>query len=288
LRLATLCVWFALATTARADELAIADCAGASAQAITKLVQLELASQDLHARGVSLQCEGTQAQIAVRDANDVTQALTLSLDDTQPEARARLLALTIAELVATHQLEEPAASVAVQAPVPPRVERRASLWLGAGVSRQASLWLPTIHAGAGYDWGRVVAEADLRFDWRTVDGPRASTRARVLSLSLAPLHALRRGRTMLALGAGLRVGWAQLEAVAREEALVGRTLHGVYVAPIARGVLALALSDRWSTRLDLELGYVLRGLRGLDAEGASLLKLEGLRSSATLALALAL
>ncbi|MET0285492.1 MAG: hypothetical protein ABW352_13515 [Polyangiales bacterium] len=272
--------WLALVSVARADELSIADCAGASAQAIRKLVQLELASQELVAREVSLHCEGTQARITVQ-----TQALTLSLDETQPEARARLLALTIAELVATHRLEEPAR---VEAPPPAPPVRRSSLWLGAGALRQGSLWLPTLVAGAAYDFGRLAGQGDLAFEARSVGSAQASTRVRVLSLSLAPMIPLPHRRFTFALGAGLRVGWAWLAAEARDDALVGRSLSGVYVAPIARGAAAYTWNARWATRLDLELGYAVKALRGLDADGVTLLKLEGLRTSATLSLSLAL
>jgi hypothetical protein len=291
---------FVLAFTAvaRADdlvELSIDDCAGASRAAISKLVRLELPAQDEPAPAAtmraSLRCRGEVADLVVHDARG-TQELSLSLHDTPLQARPRLLALSIAELVATGRLE-PSAPVAPVAPAPiATVARtvRASLWLSFGVLREAkpALWSPLLALAAGYDWGSIAGLADLAFESGESRSERAAVRARVLSLSLVPMLPLLRGRVPLALGVGARAGWAWLDARPHSSDLAGRALSGPYFAPVARAALGLALSERWSLRLELELGYVVKGLRGLDADGSALLKLADWRSSASLGIGVAL
>lgn len=265
---------FVLTPTLAGAQLSLEDCPGAPAAATTKLVQLELAGEPAE---VSLRCQGETANIVVRG----TSPMSLSLTATPPAARPRLLAISIAELVATSRLEGPTPPLALPKP------RAVSLWLEAGAAIAPDLWSPTLLAGGSYGY-RILAQADLALEAGRRETRAATLYARMLSLSVAPLVPVLRGRTSVALGVGMRLGWAWLSASSRREGVVGQGLSGLYAASIARAMMAVVLHERWSLRLDLELGYVVKAVRGLDAGGEKLLELAGLRTAAALGLQLAL
>jgi hypothetical protein len=302
-------VWlfsFALpCTLAAADadvvRLSIPDCEDASGAEIAKLVGLELAPKlttvideslpaSMHA---SLHCAELRATITVEDEARATPLeLTLSLADTRSEARARLLALAVAELIATSRLERSPARPPPLAAVPEsstesRPELWREVWLGAGVMRafEPGVWLPALAVGAADSFGRFAGSADAGFAWGEQRSSAARIRVRVLSLSLAPALQLEGDRVGGSLAVGLRAGYAWLLATPREAGVSGRQLSGVFLAPVARGALELRVSEAWRARLGLELGYVIKPVRGLDADQSTLLALRGVFASALLAIA---
>jgi hypothetical protein len=278
-------------------RLSVPDCENASGAEIAKLVGLELAPKltvvlddsqpaTLSAR---LRCADARAFITVEDAARATPlTLSLSLADTRSEARARLLALAIAELIATSRLEQSSAQkpAAVAAAKPAR-EAPLTLWLGAGALRafQPASWLPTLALGAADSFGRLALSADLEFAWGEQSGSEALVQMRLLSLSLAPALQLTAGRVDASVGVGLRAGYAWLLATPRQTGLTGRQFSGVFAAPALQGALQFRLSEAWRARLAAELGYVVAPLRGLNADGATLLELSGLYASGLLAVA---
>src|SRR4051812_19340037 len=112
-------------------QLSIPDCEGISGEEIAKLVRLELAAQHTPASDAvsdagtraAVSCSAERATITVVDPRRTSPlVLELALDATPPEARARFLALAVAELIATSRLEHVEARAAespVRAPAPP-------------------------------------------------------------------------------------------------------------------------------------------------------------------------
>jgi hypothetical protein len=283
-------------------HLTIADCAGAAAGSVIKLTELELAPQlavTLDAAraanvAASLFCTGDDALISVRAAERVDPlVLRLALADTPHEARPRLLALALAELVATSQLERTGPKAPpLAAPVAPPVERLRplSLWLAGGVLRalEPVRWSPSLSAGSAYARGLLAVSGDLSVEWAALTSERAVVTARSGSLSLAPMLRWRRASLTGSLGLGVRAGMTWLEAKSRVAGVQGRSLAGVFVAPALLGTLGLFVTPRWSVRLALELGYVAKPVRGLDTQMLELLSQAHWRASAQLGLALAI
>jgi hypothetical protein len=315
-------LWLFVATThaqlpapvrAQVVRLSIPDCEGAPGVEIAKLATLELARQmqvridDAHPATLeaTLSCTAMRAVISVQRAGSSKPLLlALALESTAPEARTRLLALAIAELVATSQLEQTstrppdARSPETHPPHPPDRRartaavspQRAALWLGLGVLRgfEPARWAPSLALGGALGLGLFAATADLGFDWSQQRRREASVAARVLSVSLAPRLRLARRRWAWDGGVGLRLGMVWLSARARDETLTGRSVSGLLLSPIVQSALSFAVAPRWALRLGLELGYAVRSVRGLDADGALLLAMDKLRVCPSLAVELAL
>jgi hypothetical protein len=277
-------------------RLSIPDCEGASGAEIAKLVGLELAPglatvlddaspATLHA---TLRCADGRALITVVDpVRAQPLELNLSLVETRSEARARFLALAIAELIATSRLErasahKPPPPDVVKPPdeAPDETPREVPLmfWLGAGVLRafEPASWLPVLALGAADSFGRFALTGELNFAWGTQQQSEALIQMRIASLSLAPAVQWSAGRFAGHVAVGLRAGYAWLSATPRQAGFAGEHLSGVFIAPVVQGALQWRVSDAWRARLGLELGYVATPLRGLDADGAPLIELRGL------------
>ena len=137
-RLVLAVAWCACAADAHAQEPAPADartsvllrttdCYGASGARVTELATLELAPHmNVLAQSPSsvltgeVRCDGEHAAITVRD-RDLAQPLSVRVDlaAAAPEARERLLALALAELINTRVLERNAAQARAPATPPP-------------------------------------------------------------------------------------------------------------------------------------------------------------------------
>lgn len=278
-------------------RLVLSDCETASASQITKLVTLELASQFTLTRGAepaatltaTLACSAQRAVIRVQDVRHPKPLeLVLPLSDTRREARPRLLALAVAELIATSSLELERTSRApesfVRRTAPPQRQRVLSLGLSVGGVRafEPTLWSPGVRLDAAHSFGRWSLHADAQLDSGSRDTSAAALAARVLSFGIAPALKLFEGRLAAYLGVGLRAGAVWLSARSRQPGLDGRTLFGVLIAPFVWSALELQLSPRWYLGLALELAYVLKGVSGLDAANKPLLELSGLRAAAWL------
>lgn len=274
-------------------SLSIPDCEGISGAEIAKLVALELAphfeiTEESELRA-AMRCSGARAEIRVDDVRRPEPLLLeLSLSDARPEARPRLLALAIAELIATSRLEQPPdrkeVDKAAGARPPSAAEANTQLWLAAGVARELrpAAWAPVFALGAAHSFGLLQLAADVNFDFSARRTSAADLSARALSLALAPglnfaLHPVR-----LNLAAGVRAGWALLDASPRASELKGGSLSGLFLAPIAQLGAHWPLSPHWGVRLVFELGYVTKPVRGLDADNLRLLELSAWRGTGLL------
>jgi len=273
-------------------RLSIPDCESAPASEIVKLVTLELAPQVAIALDAaeaaqltaSLECSDDRALITVQDARrSEPLQLALPLADTRREARPRLLALAIAELIATSRLEPgatpPPPPPPPPEPVAPAPERPFSLGLGAGVvyAFDPALWSPSLQLAAAYDFGSLQLLSDVELDWGSRSTSQASLETRAVSLDLAAGLRVISGDLAWHVGLGLRAGVVWLSAIPLVPELRGVTFSGIFLAPNVWTALQLRLTQRWFLRLAFELGYVTKDVRGLDADQQALLELSGLR-----------
>jgi hypothetical protein len=285
-------------------RLSIPDCADLSGAQIRKLVALELASREnieLEDSDAGLQaslvCDGEHAVIRVSDPSRAEPlVLEMQLAQTRREARPRLLALAIAELIATSRLEhtpKPTPVVTQVESAPETLDEHASaftLWLGGGVvsEYEPRSWPATIAAGAMYSFGPIALGAELGFDWSSVSETAVSVRARAATLALAPSLWLVRAAVDWSVSLGVRLGYAWLEATSRSTELTAGTVSNAFLAPLASTALRWHFAAPWYLRVSLELSYVLTPVRGLDADRQPLLELKGARAAGILAIGLEL
>jgi hypothetical protein len=283
----------AAASEGESVRLSIPDCADASGTQIAQLVELELASRenlrlDPSADGIraSLECGDDNAVIRVDDPRRAEPlVLEMQLAQTRPEARPRLLALAIAELIATSRLEQ------TSPPHPPEEPPyAASLFIAVGTSRayQPGRWSPLFAAGGAYSFGSIALNADANFDWSSYRTTDASIRVRTLSLAIAPSLLVLRGPLDWDVRLGIRAGYAWLEGEPRSMNFDAAAVSGPFLAPIAGTALRWHLTERWSALLAMEVGYVIVPVRGLNPDGARLIELKGLRATALVGPVLAL
>jgi hypothetical protein len=276
----------AAAAGADSVRLSIPDCGDASGSQIAQLVALELASRenltlDDSSDGIaaSLRCSDENAVIEVLDPQrNEPLVLEMQLAQTRPEARPRLLALAIAELIATSRLELTPADL--QEPVG-QTQHAAALFLAAGVARsyRPGLSSPELAAGAAYSFGVFALTAEVDFDWTSRETTEATVDARTLSLALAPSLLLVRAPLAWDVRLGMRIGYAWLDGAPRTADFDAGSVSGVFLAPFVATALAWKLANHWAVRLSIELGYVILPVRGFGPDGERLLELEGLRGA---------
>ena len=282
-------------------DWSVEGCAQLPTAEVARLLELELVTQgqwDLASEdrpSVALRCRGLEAGVSVaRGAGLEPLELELNLAESKPEARARVLALAIAELIATSRLErvEAAAASAPTAPEPSSSPRRAPVRLGlfaqGGAARvlQPAVIAPVFALGAVQRLAAFSLEVDVALGLARLQTDRALVHARELTVSLAPGWHLTGGRLDLGLALGVRAGHVQLSARARETGQRGLELSGWTLLPVARVSLEIALMRVLGARLDVEAGYVIKPLQGEDADGLSLAAVRGVRVAALLGLIL--
>lgn len=281
-------------------------CSGVPASELRELVRLELAprvlrvaSDDDATTRVLLTCDTNSARLVVREAARPAQELVLDLSSIVVAARARLIALSLAELLATAEMEprtpppEPAAEP--EAPSPRLPARRSSGWLAAGLVRQGAprLLAPSLQTGlvlnvAGLPLA-LVAELDAQRGQREVRAGHVTSWT--ASGSVGPATQLRAGALDLVLGAGLRLGYARLIGdadTAQESSVTGQVVSALWWGPTAGASATVRLRARWGLRAGVDLSWIARAVRGTDSSDTTVFELDGLLVHATLGLSLTL
>ncbi len=299
------------ATTAQPDAVTIAhaDCSPERIDEVVKLVALELSPRAVRRAGdgvsaatrAAVRCHDGRAELEVTDPTRA-EPLTLSIDleATPDNARTRLLALTLAELIATARLEA-AAPIATPEPefeadaqvseASPPAERW--LWVGVGGSRQGEpgLWSPAIHLGGALTLGApfgLLLELQGHSGGGTPasDATRTTVHTRGLSATAGAAALLSLGGVELVLGAGAELGYAHLSGSSDDSGVEGRDLQGLWAGPALSAGVHLPVARPWALRLALDLDYVLVPVRGLDRDDSALYAVDGPRATLVLALAL--
>jgi hypothetical protein len=242
---------------------------------------------------------GEAAVITVHDpTREMPLVLEMQLAQTRREARPRLLALAIAELIATSRLEQlPAATP--REDEEPRSEAAGSdrttgetapkgfsLFLSGGLATayQPRHWAGVFALGAAYSFDRVSLGAELGFEGATETNLQAKVRVRAGSVALAPSVVLVRDAYEWSFGGGLRASYAQLKAAARDATFSAGSLSGLVLEPFATTALNAPIGGSWFVHLAVDMGYAAKPLRGLDADGRPVMEVRGIRAAALLGL----
>jgi hypothetical protein len=298
----------------RAVLVTVPDCLGAPGRAVKDLVALELAPRmrviDASTEPVlsgSVRC-AEDAPLVVLTVSDPARAeplhVELDLAAAAPLARARLLALTLAELITTSQLEQPPPSSAPPAPpsdagAQPEPDQPAGLrsssalqlWLAPALSIAGAPATALLGAdlGAAYALGPVlvVLDVEARFGQSDRTASEVSLRAFSAGAALMPLWIDGRG-AQLSAGAGFRIGHIAMTGSSSNDAVAADQLSGVWLGPALLAALQLPLAGPSALRLALEGGYVARPVVGLDERGAERMVLRGPWLSASVGFALEL
>lgn len=243
-------------------------------------------------------CSDTQARLIVEDAlRGRREELSLDLREIASAARPRLVALSLAELIATVDME-PAPSAAVVAP--PRKDpttrrndelavRASRVWLVAGVAREGRPAMRLVSLQTGFTGALARWPVALQGALQLQRGERAVSAGDVVVWTASGTAAIG-GQLALAwveltLGLGLRLGYARLHGEAdRSAAVAGRTVSGLWWGPTAFVGAVLPAHTRWGVRCGLDLGHVAKDVRGYDGAGSGATSIAGFQLQATLGL----
>jgi len=283
-------LWLAGAASAGAQpadavQLALPDCGGVSGAEIRRLVALELAPRpvlepDSLAPATTqgrLECLPDGARITVAGvASDPPLRLEVGFAELAPAARPRLLALALAELIATsrHERQQPP-TAAEPAARPKAIGLQFWLALGAVRAAEPAVLSPALGIGAALRLDWLALAADLRVDRGERETSPAQIVLETLSLGVAPSWRAGGRSWQLLLGPGLRAGYARMRGEARTTGLEGQTLSGLWLGPCLAASFQLAFARRWAARIGAEAGYVTQRLRGEGGDTNALLELAG-------------
>jgi hypothetical protein len=301
-----------LATSARADEaplrveLRVQHCNDVSPAEVRRIVAIELRASvwdapehDPRTTRIDATCDGDAAKLEVTDPLTAKSlARIVSLDGVATNARGRLLALAIAELVSASWTElattpEPVAPpvapaprtedkeaarsvVASRAATPPAVAPafaptwRATATLDTRVMAVASDPLFGVGVRIGTDrTPRVGLVLDAAFEHASVASALGTIDIDAYSVGAAALARRALGPFVLRAGAGVRVGVARMSGVPfATDRAAGRSIDGVWGAPIAVGTLGLHVMPRLLLELATEFGYAFPPVHGIAGSGA--------------------
>ena len=302
--------WLVAAGAAHAQDvvLDVPDCQGTMGAEVEKLAALELAPRmhviEAPAAPVltaAVRCEPPHAHITVRDpARGAPFEVRIDLAAAAPQARQRLLALALAELITTSQLEGEAP---VRPPEPaPQSQATPSafhddeaparsalgVWLAPSVAVAADPALALFggELGAAYMLGPLVISLDTRAGFGQSARSSSEVGMRVLALGVFAGLLILDGDTQLSAGPGLRVGHVAMTTRSPAEGLMGKDLAEAWLGPALMAALHVPLAAPMLLRVSLETGYIARPVVGFDEEGVDRLALRGPWFSLALGLAL--
>jgi hypothetical protein len=290
--------WLCLGQAAWAQSVALdlSACDEPAPGDVRALLVLELRDRLLNegesappdAQHVQVSCSQGEAQLWLRDTE---LRRTVPLSSVPPALRARLLALSVAELTRPPQLAPAApATVTPAKPVPraqPLVEPSARpptylLWLGA----QAQA-LPLFGLGGSLllrvrirellAWSSAFSLAEAR---SAID--RGTLWVRSTSLLSGPALLLEHARFSLHVGVGARAGLLQLSGEpADAQSTAAASFDAWYIGPALFAGATWSFGSHACLALELEVDHALRGVRA-DVQGVGARTLTAWRAGAVL------
>ncbi len=283
-----------LALAAPSQRVTVEGCPSSLSRGLDRFVSIELESlsADITEVDVQVNCDSDKVVLLV-SVDGRSQTRSMDLRTISPSVRARVVALTAAELVRElgalppepEPEPTPVATVDRPAPAPPR--RRTSVGELEGFFQAVQFDLD----------GNVLVGGGLRFaytglkPWRFALDFGASTSQRSSELGSARLilaglgarvgYTLPLGGLFIELGAGGRAGVARISGNAASDEAEAASVAGAWSAPFGFFGLDAPLGGSWRLGLDAEIGYVLLPVRGQvesgdDVEVAGLLTALGL------------
>jgi len=308
----SLAIAIAAAVPARAQDarapdvdVAIDPCVPVSADAVRRVVHIELGTSEAEPAGaerdarVSVACAGDRVVLRVVDAvtgKSLERAIPASAFSDR--SKARLLALAIVELVSASWVElvvtpqpvvEPAAPRApesVRRAAIERVEARAPALRPRGPSvsdLRGELAFRVVDGGLGplvgggvaftHDFGLARFRADVDALGGSAARPLGVVNATTVGGSLGVAIAPHVGVFSFDAGAGLRFGSVWLVGSPQATGASGETVTGVAAGPFAS--VGAVVGARWfSAALRVEAGWAVAGVRGL-VDGAPSVDVAG-------------
>jgi hypothetical protein len=277
------------------------ECALASPIEVRRILNIELRGALVETAAtteVSVACgDGATAQIAAHDPESGrTLERSVALATAAPLARARLLALSIAELALTLEREREAtpppkpASPPPAAPKPPEISPPTAHTPLTKEPRR--LQLSAVGAGHGFFAGSgFLAGGGLRiaqdltrhyFGWSSdvsAEHGAATVTAGIVNVDVlsveASLFFSRHWRKLgIRIGAGARGGAVHLAGTPATSSVRGSTVWGGWVGPLGRASLVVTPTRRFVIELGLDGGYVLVPVAGL-VDGARKVAIDG-------------
>jgi hypothetical protein len=305
---------------ARRVVLHLEDCLGTDAAAVRRiaaaelgdlLVGIELERGEGEAAAVPesadvvvarAECGVEAAILSVAHAgSDVRFERRLDLAEAAPIARTRLLALSIAELIAsTWQAvdalpppapdppapEPPGETTPEPAPPPPPPPIRAPppgpivrpdpprrpvgiRLFGVGRIAGAPAHV-SVGVGLGIDVAlplRLAVSGDFRYEQGTAEtGTFGEARFRTATANLLALARPLVGWSSVSIGAGVSVGLGWIDGVPDDDERVGATHAGIFGGPVITGQVALHVAGSGYLHVGLELGWITLQVAGVDQE----------------------
>jgi hypothetical protein len=249
-------------------------CPRVEARLVERQLKLELSRSTVAATRVRIRCDATQAVLEAATTFGPVET-TVSIDEMPTVALARTLALAAAELLLRAPPPPPPVTSPMTGPEvrAPQATPRERLWLraGGGVEGVSAL-LGGVQASVAVQVWLLWVVADLRYGRAGFGFPQGRATVDVLDLSLGAQLEPVVGTFRFPLGLGVRVGHAWVSA-SPADGVDAAAVRGVRVAPVAM----VGAHWRWSPGLtvgvDVQLGWTVRGVRGL-VDGAAGVSLE--------------
>jgi hypothetical protein len=295
-------------------SLTVDACVAVDAADVRKIVEIELhtATADAAPTRVSVQCREALIEIAVEDTITGKSLLrAVDLMGAAPKARARLLALAIAELVSASwtELETNPEPAVLPAGPPPRAAVRAAArevartklpsavpdreppLVMAVLDRRAFLartaWVTGLGVRVAED-GRLVGwSAEMIASQGARESDLGDVALDLVSVGIGATLGHRWSRVSLRGVAGARFGAARMSGVPRDEAIEGRSVRGPWGGPMLAGAASFRIVGPLVVEALLEGGYVIAPLHA-RADGVRVASIAGVFVGGSIALGVAL
>jgi hypothetical protein len=269
------------ALAAAEPRVTVEGCPESLSRGLERFVGIELEPLSDGTREIDVQVGcGTDTVVLLISVDGQSQTRSMDLRAMAPSVRARMVALTAAEVVRELQ---------ALPPLPPRKESEPiAVDDGSRAPRKRDDSVGELEGffqAAQFDlYGNVLLGGGLRFaytdarPWRFALDFGASTYRYTSELGSVRLilasfgarigHVVPLGSLALELGAGGRVGVARISGTpAAEEQVASGSVAGVWSAPFGFLGVAAPISGDWRVGADLEIGYVTSPVRGRVDEG---------------------
>ena len=286
---AGLCAIALVASPAGAEErpavtLSIDPCVAVDGVDVRKIVEIELHTTivDAGLTKVTARCRELLIELTVEDSiTGKSLVRTIDLASAAPKARARLLALAIAELVSASWTEletNPTPAVPPAGPAPPPAAKAAArdvvharvpiftaapsrpLRVVALLDRRAFLaktaWVTGFGVRVAQDTGRLGWTAEMVASQGTANATLGDVAMDVVGVALGLTLGAQWSQVSARGAAGVRFGAARLSGVPRGDDVEGRSVRGPWGGPFLGGSLSFIPLKPLIIEASIEAGYV--------------------------------
>jgi hypothetical protein len=272
---------------------------------VRRIVALEIApglrlsdGEDVSRLRATVRCEESRAHVEVAQGAELPLELELDFDRVPSASRARLLALAIAELLATREIEHSGMPLDPEPDVASHADPARSLSEPTSSSRTfgwavapGATWLPAprvaLVGGNLGVWARsgpvvLLGDFEVRAGRKQIQESEINVTAYSFLFGFSPSPSTR--MVDFHWGPGARFGWGQLSANSTRNGVEGRHVAGVWWGPAFTASLKWRFTSWVVLHGGAEVGHVMRPVRGMDEEGRRLIALDGPWAAASIGL----